>query len=205
MANHELFQVMKTENQIINTLIENTMKMISERGWISKDAIDRIIEKHQKNITENLVFNVELGGGKKCIFMIVRKNITSMQKNYGISDLAQSHRGVPKIIIVKGMNEKIREAMISNEGVEVFMENELMINLVDHDLVPRHEVLGDEESETIYEQFRCTKRNLPKIFTGDPVARYYGMKAGQICRIIRPSEGTGYSEFYRLVVKKNVI
>jgi DNA-directed RNA polymerase subunit H (RpoH/RPB5) len=35
----------------------------------------------------------------------------------------------------------------------------------------------------------------------DPVAKYYNMKPGEICKIIRPSKLTCDAPFYRIVIK----
>ena len=87
---------------------------------------------------------------------------------------------------------------------EIFTEEEMMINLVDYVLVPKHEVLDAEKSKTFYTDFKCKKRNMPKIFTGDPVARYFNMKPNDIVRITRPSDTAGSYISYRLVVKGEV-
>ena len=205
MSEFNLFQVYKTEDEIIHTLIENTIKMLGERKMIDERSIDKIINHHKTNITDNLIFTVDLKDNQKCVFMIIRNPVTSMQKTYGINELMSKYKKIHKIIIVKDMSDKTRNTFASNENTEVFLEMELMINIVDNDLVPKHEVVPDDEVDMIYKKYKLRKKDMPRIFTADPIARYYNMKPNQLCRIIRPSETTGEKESFRLVVKKNVL
>lgn len=73
-------------------------------------------------------------------------------------------------------------------------------DVLSHQLVPKHQVLTEKESEKILKDFKITKDQIPKILITDPCVKRIDGKVGDIIRIIRESPTAGVSEFYRIVV-----
>lgn len=74
-------------------------------------------------------------------------------------------------------------------------------DVMKHDLVPRHEVLSDEDARAILDKYGVTPDQLPKIFASDAVARAVRAKPGQIIKIKRKSPTAGEATAYRYVVE----
>lgn len=74
-------------------------------------------------------------------------------------------------------------------------------DVMKHDLVPRHELLSDEEARGILSRYGVTPDQLPKIFASDAVARAVRAKPGNIIRIKRKSPTAGEHVAYRYVVE----
>jgi DNA-directed RNA polymerase subunit H len=69
-----------------------------------------------------------------------------------------------------------------------------------HQLVPKHEVLTQDEKKEVMEMFNIDKEKLPKILDSDPVCKDIGAKKGDVLRIRRKSETAGENVYYRVVV-----
>eukprot|EP00913_Durusdinium_trenchii_P018155 g17056.t1 len=63
--------------------------------------------------------------------------------------------------------------------IEVFHENELIVNITQHELVPKHVPLSEEEKQQLLNRYKMKPTQLPRIQVIDPVARYFGMQRDQ--------------------------
>ena len=73
-------------------------------------------------------------------------------------------------------------------------------NVLDHELVPKHEVLSPSEAVEVLRKLGTTPDKLPWIRASDPAAQAVGAKPGDIIRITRKSPTSGVSIAYRFVI-----
>jgi DNA-directed RNA polymerase subunit H (RpoH/RPB5) len=79
------------------------------------------------------------------------------------------------------------------------------IDVLLHELVPKHYLLTKEETKELLENFKITVTDLPQMFEKDPVAIAIGAKEGDVVKIVRQSETTVKSiDYYRFVKKEKV-
>uniref|UniRef100_A0A915BW16 DNA-directed RNA polymerases I, II, and III subunit RPABC1 n=2 Tax=Ascarididae TaxID=6250 RepID=A0A915BW16_PARUN len=107
------------------------------------------------------------------------------------------------IVVQAGMTPSAKQAitdMAPKYTLEQFLEAELMVNITEHELVPEHVVMNNEEKTELLARYKLKDTQLPRIQMTDPVARYFGLRRGQVVKIIRPSETAGRYITYRHVV-----
>ncbi len=79
------------------------------------------------------------------------------------------------------------------------MEKE--INILDHELVPKHILLSKQEVEEITKKYGIRKLGqFPKILKSDPVVQLLQANTGDLIKIVRKSETAKESIYYRVVV-----
>lgn len=83
--------------------------------------------------------------------------------------------------------------------VIIFNIKHLQFNILDHTLVPNHIVLNNEQTKMFKTKYNITQdHEIPQISRFDPVAKVIGIIPGQICKIIRPSNNSIESIYYRI-------
>ena len=104
------------------------------------------------------------------------------------------------IVVLKGTTSIARKELDSLHPckIEIFTQDELMVNITEHDLVPRHELLTVEQKQEVLKKYRVKEFQLPKIQVEDPIARYFGVRKGQVMKITRASETAGRYVTYRV-------
>jgi DNA-directed RNA polymerase subunit H len=75
-------------------------------------------------------------------------------------------------------------------------------SFLDHEMVPKHEILTEDERKILLQKYNIQPEWLPLIKASDSVVREIHGKPGDIVKIFRKSATAGeYAVFYRLVIK----
>lgn len=95
-----------------------------------------------------------------------------------------------------------RELTAHMVQLEPFYFKELIVNILEHKLVPKHEPLVGEARKTFLKKHKLD--DLPLILHTDPVVRFLGLQDNDIVKITRPDFVSGLYVTYRRVVSNRV-
>lgn len=88
--------------------------------------------------------------------------------------------------------------------LQMFTVDELQYNVMQHVLQPRFERMSREEVERVYADHGFTPatalRQLPRILSEDKVARYMGLRHGDVVRVTRSSPTAGEVVLFKVCV-----
>ena len=145
-----------------------------------------------------------------------QKNSSTSMTNYVHSIIGDRDSGEPgkigdldssRVEIIYLVKDKPTDTLIKHgyelgrryhTYIQVFWIQTLLFNILDHVYVPKHTIISQEEIKLLQERYRLESRyQLPVILKDDPVAKFIGMRSGQVCRIERTSETAGVYHTYR--------
>jgi len=85
--------------------------------------------------------------------------------------------------------------------LQYFRLKQLMFNPTEHELVPEHVKLTAEEANELMAKYLIkNKLHMPIILHNDIIAKWLGLKQGDIVKIIRYNETSGVSYYYRYCI-----
>ena len=78
----------------------------------------------------------------------------------------------------------------------------MAIDITNHEAVPEHRKLDEDEAEEVLEKFEVTRDNLPKIERTDAALKQMDIEEDDVIEIVRDSPTAGKSTYYRVVVDR---
>eukprot|EP00823_Brevimastigomonas_motovehiculus_P009377 TRINITY_DN9040_c0_g1_i1.p1 TRINITY_DN9040_c0_g1~~TRINITY_DN9040_c0_g1_i1.p1 ORF type:complete len:217 (-),score=62.24 TRINITY_DN9040_c0_g1_i1:157-807(-) len=122
----------------------------------------------------------------------------------GLLEKMDAQKAQRAIIIVQNsvtpFAKQALQSLSARVMIEQFTESELLVNITQHILVPKHILLNEEEKNGLLRKYKLKPTQLPRIQVADPVAKFLGLQKGQVVKIVRTSETAGKYVTYRLVV-----
>ena len=172
-------------------------QMLDDRG-VGLGELENIGDKELQALSTQLDF-FHLAAADRDIVVITRKlKNQDLQKAAAVLDASRRDKTII-IVTEKPATFNIRSVQ-TNYGMnaEIFALAELQFNVSRHHLVPKHAKMTDVEVKSLMETYMLPSKScLPSISVADPMAKYLGIRIGEVVRISRPSQSSGATFFYR--------
>lgn len=183
------------KEQIINSF-GTILEMLRDRGEKIGDVEKEHI--HQILAVDNVkqVIEVALNKIKIVYYTPAKLKWADVKKYFETEETYDTYI----LVVQENVTQNNMKAIQSLDlPIEVHLISRLQFNITKHVLVPKHEVIRDKAViDDILARYKLkNKYQLPIILKTDPIARYYGMKNGDIVKITRASETAGEYVVYR--------
>ena len=198
----------------ITSIINNIKEMLVERG----DDIS-LFEEHELSVDKEEYENdrniIEFQTSKTTVIFALtkklRKYVMDELKNYegDINNFITKYGNKKNVILIFN-NDTISQPVITqlnkydklfqkNDGqLQYFHAQQIMFNPTKHEYVPKHIKLSEKEANEFMNEYMIkSKLYMPVILHNDPIAKWLGLKQGDIVKIVRYNENSGVSFYYR--------
>ena len=210
----------------IYTVYENILKLIKERGYSdniisnynSADMIYYKINNFLKNrfSLSNTYLDILVSENDNKLFVkfilddinkgTEKDTYKNLEKNYTDSLLINNLTQKDEIIFVyldceitNPLFRIINDFENNKENIRIMFYRNLLFNLVDHSLVPKHKLYTADRSVLYKELMIQNCDQLPAILSCDIVCKYYNFKPGDIIEIHRKNISNKIQIVYRYV------
>jgi len=181
---------------------QNTVfQLLKDRRYVIADSQMLSVEEFEnyKDDEEDITTTFQKKNGLKILLMWHIKEGLGISIVQDCCKRMQESQVDSALLIKYGKMTPAANAALSTEvtkNIQVFDVDELLNNVTTHSLVPTHELLPREEQEKLLETYKVTRIQLPRIFSADPIVKYYAWKKGNIVKITRK----GGDIYYRCIV-----
>jgi DNA-directed RNA polymerase subunit H (RpoH/RPB5) len=150
-----------------------------------------------------------LNTNKTTVFFALSKDVLKelLKEFKDVEDFEEEYKTKNFIIVVMElpssttMNTLLaRDKTLQQNGgmLQVFTMKELLYNPSKHVLVPAHKKLSEDETKEVLEKYMIkSKAQLPQIHRTDIMARWLGLRHGDVVRITRYNPTSGEYFYYR--------
>jgi len=198
----------------IASIIKNIKEMLKERG----DDIS-LFEEHELSIDKEEYENdrnvIELQTSNTTVIFALTKKLRKFiidelkMCDNDINNFISKYGNMKNVILIFN-NDTISQPVIAqlNKYDKIFQKNngqlqyfhaqQIMFNPTKHEYVPKHIKLSETEAAEFMKEYMIkSKLYMPIILHNDPIAKWLGLKQGDIVKIIRYNENSGVSFYYR--------
>lgn len=193
----------------------NILALSEYRGFDTSDynefSINEIDTIYKNSQLDMLIDNEEMGTKTFIKFYLDLKqlrpqNLDSIIDDLFLVDNVLTNKDTLVIIVDDEPNDTITakvKYLFDHSGVFVVIHNiqRLQYNILQHDLVPKIDILDEKEKLDFKKRYNIQKNSqIPEISRFDPQALAVAIRPGDICKFTRDSPTALHTSYYRVCV-----
>ena len=172
---------------------DSTSSKVSKKSLI--DNINKLYEEEYLKINDSIIIIINDDVSETIQKAIDNFNI-ELQNELEVSGL---NKDIMDELKSKNINLDNEYNLKHFKNIQILDINSLTNNLLDHKLVPKHDVIRNkEEINKILEGCNANITQLPIILKNDIIAKLIRLSPGDLCKITRNNEKSGINYFYRV-------
>lgn len=181
------------------------LEMIEDRGYNIPDEIKSIKQDEFNAMIVNDDLELYLDESNIFVYFYNKQKLFGKKELKEIVETAKEtyNDDVNVILVLNKYNNSAVEKEISNplyNNVEYFTNIQLTFNITKNYLQPAFKLLTGEEKDEILTKYKSKTTDIfPIMSKTDPIAKYYRMKPGDLCKITRSCPTAGVSVIYRAI------
>jgi DNA-directed RNA polymerase subunit H (RpoH/RPB5) len=201
----------------IQLAIRNLIDMLNDRGEDTSSIRESMETMTDTNAFTQQIYDEWKTDKTQLIFALSKNFFNSYVKNYikdpeiDLIDLYErshvlvitSEHPSPSVLTSVLQKDKVMQQKSNTHTIlQLFTLKELQYNPSKHILVPKHELMKNEADikELLVKYQIKSKTHLPHIFKTDVMAKWLGLRVGDVIRITRYNENSGIYHYYRCCV-----
>jgi DNA-directed RNA polymerase subunit H (RpoH/RPB5) len=179
--------------------------MFTNRNLLDESKHGEIMTgfERQKDDTLTFSFNSKDEKRSKVVIRIIYQQVKSLTRIPDIEKFINANSTNHIVFVFDDISDKLYQ-QLREQYVEVFKTFQLMLDIQSHDIVPKHIRLTESEKEEFLTNYNVKIKDMPRIYSGDPMAKYLNLQPRDIVKVIRYSETAGYVPTYLVCVKGEI-
>jgi len=174
------------------TLEEKRAALIIKYRKIKVDSVEKDEDR--------IVYRMSRGDEKYIMHVLLGKKTIGIAYIRELRDKVNEEEATGGLIVGDGKYTYSARSSAPEMRIELIPPTLPTFDIFEHDLVPLHEVVSQEERKELSKKYHAEPFQFPWIKSVDPIAIILGAKPGDVVRITQKSETAGKYETYRYVV-----
>jgi DNA-directed RNA polymerase subunit H (RpoH/RPB5) len=174
------------------TLEEKRAALIIKYRRFNVDGVEKAADK--------LVYRMSRGDQKYIMHVLMAQSTIGISYIRDLKEQVDAEEVHGGIIVGDGKYTYSARSTAPEMGIELIPPSLPAFDIFEHDLVPLHEIVSEEEKRALAVRYHAEPFQFPWIKATDPIAIILGARPGDVVKITQKSETAGKYDTYRYVV-----